>query len=351
MNAKTVLLTGLMAAGAMPTFAASAGVAETAPVGQQSNVTFTLYSPLSRSAEIVRRLLSPLAAASVMQASMRPGKRLREQGIDLSREHFAVYVPPHAPSSGYSLLVFVPPWDDAMVPTQWTSTLERHGMIFVSAAHSGNAANVIDRREPLALLAAENIMSRYSVDPQRVYVGGFSGGARVAERLAVGYPDLFHGVLLDAGSDPLGSAQFPLPPAQLFRQFQEYTRVIYATGEHDEYHLALDAQSRQSMQDWCVFDVVTATIAFKSHDLPDAPSFDRLLDALVNPRPSDANKLAECRARIDKDLNARLDEVQGLIRSGKLDRAQHTLDKIDARFGGLAAPRSVDLASVWMQIP
>jgi poly(3-hydroxybutyrate) depolymerase len=52
----------------------------------------------------------------------------------------------------------------------------------------------------LALIAAQNAMAQYSVDPQQVYIGGFSGGSRVALRLALGYPDVFHGALLNAGS-------------------------------------------------------------------------------------------------------------------------------------------------------
>jgi len=36
-----------------------------------------------------------------------------------------------------------------------------------------------------------NIMQQYPVDPQRVYVAGFSGGSRVALRLVLGYPTCF----------------------------------------------------------------------------------------------------------------------------------------------------------------
>ena len=42
------------------------------------------------------------------------------------------------------------------------------------------------RREPLALLAALNILADYPIDPEQVYIGGFSGGSRIARRLASG---------------------------------------------------------------------------------------------------------------------------------------------------------------------
>jgi hypothetical protein len=50
--------------------------------------------------------------------------------------------------------------------------LDQFGMIFVSAARSGNDEDIISRREPLALIAAQNAMARYAIDPDKVFVGG-----------------------------------------------------------------------------------------------------------------------------------------------------------------------------------
>jgi dienelactone hydrolase len=313
-------------------------------LGLQSNVVFTDYASLSSSADLVRRLLSPLNAVSVSQEASRRGKDLREQPIDLVDEKFAVYVPSHAPLHGYSLLVFVPPWPDARVPSQWISTMDRHGMIFVSAAKSGNEASVLDRREPLALLAALNVMRHYPVDPQQVYIGGFSGGSRVALRIALGYPDVFHGALLNAGSDTIGSAQVPLPPAELLLQFQESTRLVYVTGEHDDLRLEEDVRSRQAMHESCVFDLVTGAMPSKGHELVDPEALNRSLDALLSRGQPDAKRLADCRARIGREMTAQLEHVEKLFASAKPIDARRLLEKIDARYGGLAAPRSIELA-------
>jgi hypothetical protein len=322
---------------------AYADAAQGGPAASNKNAVLTDYSPLSRSPEIVRRMLTPWDALRVMQESAREGKGLREQAIDLPNERFAFYVPAHAPRQAYSLLVFVPPWDTATVPPEWISTLDSHEMIFVSAANSGNGANVLDRREPLALLALQNIVNRYPVDPQRVYIGGFSGGSRVALRLALGYPDVFHGALLMAGSDPIGSAQLPLPVEQLFRQFQESVRMAYATGERDEFHLHEDLLSQQSLREWCVFDPATVSIPWRGHELPDSSDFARALDALLKDPKPDARKLAECRSHIDRELNSELSQVEEAAAGGRVDRARRLLEKIDARYGGLAAPRSIEL--------
>ncbi|HEY2276505.1 MAG TPA: PHB depolymerase family esterase [Steroidobacteraceae bacterium] len=201
-----------------PGAAADTGdVPATPALGLQTQHQFDAYSPLSASAEIVRRLLSPLAAAEVQRSLASSSERLSEQSIDLETERFVLYVPAHAPADGYALLAFVPPWDEAQLPHGWAPVLDRYGVIFVSAAHSGNSADVIGRREPLALLAAWNVMQRYRVDPQRVYVGGFSGGSRVALRLGLAYPDLFRGALLNAGSDPLDAGPPSPPPVSCSR--------------------------------------------------------------------------------------------------------------------------------------
>ena len=314
------------------------------PVGPQNNVVFTNYSSLSSAAEIVRRMISPLEARRVFQAAGRSGKNLEGQPLDLAKERFSLYVPRQAPPQGYALLVYVSPYDDAKIPIDWISVLDRHGMIFVTAARSGNAANVFDRREPLALLGAVNVLSRYAIDAQRIYVAGFSGGSRVAEHLAIGYPELFRGGLLLAGSDPAGDAHLPLPSPDIFARFQEAGRLIYASGSRDAYHLAEDGVSRKSMQAWCMFDVAGNTVPALGHELPGGATFDRLLGQLDAPKAPDPARLGECRAQVQASLDAALRAVQDLARAGRLDKARDALGKLDAHFGGLAAPRSVELA-------
>jgi pimeloyl-ACP methyl ester carboxylesterase len=324
----------------------SSANAQTATAGLRNDVVFTEYSELSTITELVRRLFSPLNAVRMNQEAARTGKTLRGQPINLVNERFSIYVPAHPNPSPhrYSLLVFVPPWSKAEVPSQWVPALDRHDMILVTPANSGNDANTVDRREPLALLAAQNVMAQYSVDPQQIYIGGFSGGSRVALRLALGYPDVFHGALLNAGSDPIGNADVPLPPAELFRRFQDSMRLVYVTGERDDAHLIDDMHSRRSLEKWCVFDVVTVSEPRKEHEPADPSAFSRSLDALLKRTQTHSNRLADCRARIDEELSAQLKQVEDSFARGETGVARQQLDKIDARYGGLAAPRSVELA-------
>ena len=312
-------------------------------VGPRRDVVFTDYTPLSGSAELVRRMLSPLAALEVQRALTRSGKALTEQSVDLSKERFTLYVPAQAPPHGYGLLAFVSPDQDAPLPPGWAAVLDRYGVIFVSAARSGNDEDVLGRREPLALLAAENVMRRYTVDPERVYVGGFSGGSRIAMRLALGYPDLFRGALLNAGSDPIGDGPPAPPPRELFEQFQASTRLVYFTGEHDPIRLQMDAVSLQSMRAWCVFGVHAQVDNWVLHEQANAAALSRALDALLKPARADPDRLATCRSGVEAELAAKLRQVESLIAAGRRDEARELLFKLDGHFGGLAAPRSVEL--------
>ena len=338
----------LLAAWALPWLAVADGAGAPAS-GLQRGVVFTEYSPLARSGELLRRLLSPLNALRVRRELAQSKQGLREQPLDLTRQKFALYVPDApAPARGYALLVFVPPWPQAVVPPRWMATLERRRTIFVSAAHSGNDADVMDRRIPLALLAERNIARRYRVDPQRIYIGGFSGGSRVALRIALDFPDVFRGALLDAGSDPIGNAQIPLPTQERFHRFQGSTRLVYLTGGRDDAHLRQDVRSRQSMRDWCVFDLADEGVSmpWTGHQLAGPAAFERALVALGKPARPDSAALAACRRRIDRELAALEQRIGDLLGNGRFDAARTVLTRIDVRFGGLAAPQSVK----WQQV-
>jgi hypothetical protein len=307
------------------------------------DVVFADYSERSSSAELARRMLSPLAALQLQRQAARTGSQMLGQSIDLAREKFIVYVPSPRPARGYALLVFVPPWEDARLPSGWTAVLDRYGVIFVSAARSGNDQSVFDRRDPLALLAAHNAAQRYPVDPARVYIAGFSGGARVALRLALAYPDVFRGAMLNAGSDPIGDSQIPIPPRDLFLQFQS-TRLVYVTGEGDTSALSGDVASMHSMKKWCVFDVQSHVVRSGGHEVADSMALAWALSVLSHAARSDPHQLSACRLAIEEELNIKMQELDSLVAAGRDDAAQKLLLKIDGRFGGLAAPRSIELS-------
>jgi dienelactone hydrolase len=319
----------------MPALSGSAQETADSVTGLQRNVVFSDYFPLSGTAELTHRTLSPLVNMEIARATRNAA--LRPQAIDLTQERFSVYVPAQRPSRGYALMVFIPPWQDAHVPEGWAMVLEHHGMIFVSAAKSGNEEKVLDRRIPLALLGAYNVMHKYPIDPERVYIGGFSGGSRVALRTALAYPDLFRGALLNAGSDPIGDGEELLPPDDLFAKFQN-SRLVYVTGSEDTWNLQHDMASRDSMKAWCVFGTAIETMYRVGHEYAAPYSVDHAITTL-DQRPSvDQGKLTACRTRIAKELAADLLHIAELLDRDKAHDAWRSLIKADVRYGGLAAP-------------
>ena len=305
-----------------------------APSGRQDDVVFTRTTPLADLAEIERRTRPPVYASKTAAYG---------QAVDISKERFVVYVPAHKPTEGFALFVFVPPWDEARVPPQWLSVLDEKGVIFASAEHSGNNADVRTRREPLALIAAANLIQQYGVDPSRVFVGGFSGGGQVAMRLALAYPDLFRGAFMNSGSEPVGSMQVPVPPAELFKKFQEDSKLFYVVGDRDSTRPSIQNTSVQSALDWCVSHVDHRVVMNMGHDVAGASAFESGLSFLLGPVESSPGDLASCRAGLISRRDAEMKIVRDAVAKGDHAAARRALDNLDSEFGGLAAPESLDL--------
>jgi predicted esterase len=303
-----------------------------------NDVVFDRYSTLSSNDELLRRMMTPLTQKHGREMLLSTHQKLRDQAIDLSKEKFTVYVPAgDPPKEGYGLLVFVAPWEVPTKPNFWRPALDKHQFLFVSATGSGNEMKVYDRRMPLALLAYENMRARYPVNPQRVYIGGLSGGSRVAEMTALGYPDVFRGALLNAGADPIGGNDgIHLPRRELFDLFQRM-RIVFITGEHDEQNVHDDLVARVSMRDRCVFNVEVRVAPRLGHEPLSPEAFAHALDDLEKPADLDEQKLAECNRKLYGELQKRLDAVRAAIDDGDRKRARDLLSAIDTEYSGLAA--------------
>jgi len=330
---------------ALAAFAAPIGAAA-APAGTiLRDVVAAGDTPYAENTELLRRMASPLTRLAEERTLASSGAALAHQPLEAASERFLIYQPAaQPPPHGFALLVFVPPWQDARLPPGWAMVLERLGVVFITAARSGNDENPMGRRVPLALLAAAEARRRFPIDPERVYVGGFSGGSRIALRIALAYPDVFRGTILDAGSDPIGTREVPLPPQDLFALFQSQTRLVYITGERDPDHLADDAMSIRSLHQWCVANVDEEVQPHVQHEVALPGALSQALGSLAARGDADPEKLARCRSALATDLDARLREVEDLTAKDATHVATERLRQIDERFGGLAAPRSVELA-------
>lgn len=122
--------------------------------------------------------------------------------LEPRRERFYVHVPQgYTERADYGLVVYIHPGDQITEePQGWAALLDARKLLFIAPQNAGNEQDVA-RRLGLAVLSATAMMHRYRIDPARVYVAGWSGGARMAGLVAFFQPDLFHGTIQSCGAD------------------------------------------------------------------------------------------------------------------------------------------------------
>ena len=153
---------------------------------------------------------------------------------------------------------------------------------------------------------------RFAIDPQRTWVGGFSGGARAALAAALAFPEVFAGALLDAGSDPIGQSPNALPAAALLTRFQA-SRIVYLSGSEDTVNIEMDAASLRSLRRHCAFRVRERILPWAGHAIADGRGLSEGLAALSTPPAVDPLALARCRADLQHSLDAALDRAEAML--------------------------------------
>ena len=114
---------------------------------------------------------------------------------DVTKEKFRLVVPKsYKPAAQWGLFVYINADDSATLPAGYEAVLEKRKLLAVAPYKAGNGRPIFDRFR-LAVDAAFNLEKRFSIDPARIYVSGFSGGGRVASMLSVAYADLFAGAI------------------------------------------------------------------------------------------------------------------------------------------------------------
>ena len=308
------------------------------------NVVLDELSPLASASELTARLLTPITQDRIVRFRQAVGFSFEDQTIEAGKEPFELFVPEPGPDGKYGLMVFIWPADDIQVPGDWWKVFRDRHMIYVASRRSGNAENIFNRRVPLALHGYEYVRSKYNVDPERIYIGGFSGGSRTAQRVAMAYPDVFRGVFMVGGSDALGGESgFTLPSEPLSRLLQNRTRFVFSTGGEDLPNRAKDARTRKNLEALCMQGVRLVPQNGVEHWVPNGRGFIRVLNELERAIPQNADAAA-CDENLRKVINDGLASVKQKIADGDLKTAGELLGQLDAQYGGLAAPSSVVLA-------
>jgi len=298
-------------------------------------------SPRVDGSEFARRLLSPLEADDVARFVAAGQRRLAPETFVPGADSVDLYVPAAAPAAGYGLLVFVPPTDVFPVPRDWLPVLAKRGLVLAVLRGAGNEADVIARRIPLALHAQAQAAAGWRIDASRTYVGGFSGGARLAQRIALAWPDVFAGSLQFAGSVVVGENRLPPPPADLAARARAGSRFVLVSGTLDGVNRRNDGLAAERLRELCFAGVRTYVPPRLDHWVPDGRGLSRALDLLEAPvEPDDT-----CTQALDDAIGRALDGIEARLDAGDAEGARAELVALDDRLGGLATPRSLALAA------
>lgn len=194
---------------------------------------------------LVMFCLQPMVALSADESSgprtgyfrttITPSELLGEQGARTLAQVFApdeelkwqLDVPVnYDPANPPGAIVFVNRGNWGGGKKVWSKVLSDRNLIWIGAIDAGDTAPMNERM--LMAILAPTVLSRYyAVDPARIYVAGFSGGAHVAGILATSKPALFKGGLFLSGAVFWEDKM----PAQI--DLVRQNRYVFVAGQND----------------------------------------------------------------------------------------------------------------------
>jgi pimeloyl-ACP methyl ester carboxylesterase len=146
---------------------------------------------------------------------------------DSAAQRYQLFVPPNLnPRKPAPLVLFISPVDQPVGWEQWRSVCEKSGVVFACPLAAGNDCPT-PRRVRIVLDVLDNIRRRQTIDPDRTYLAGFSGGARIACAVAFALPEYFGGVVPICGSERLRSESW------LRQRVVDRLSVALVTGDDD----------------------------------------------------------------------------------------------------------------------
>jgi poly(3-hydroxybutyrate) depolymerase len=116
---------------------------------------------------------------------------------------YQLYVPPdYDGTKPFGLFVWISASQSGGLPREdWKKVLDDHHFIYIGPDKVGNETDPIWRHW-MALESVRNARERFpNIDTNRIYVGGVSGGGRMASHVAIVNPDTFTGGFYIVGCD------------------------------------------------------------------------------------------------------------------------------------------------------
>lgn len=176
------------------------------------------------------------------------------------------------------LLVYISPSDSGAIPRPWRRLLESHNLIWIAANASGNSRPVV-QRVAYAVMAVPLLEERYDIDSERIYLAGFSGGARVAGLTVAAYPGLFDGAVYIGGAEMWESDR---PPPDMARMAEN--RFVFLVGSEDG-NRAVARQVHSAYAAAGIEQLEMIVVRRMGHVLPDARKVHEALRFLAAGEP------------------------------------------------------------------
>lgn len=199
----------------------------------------------------------------------------------------------------FGVLMFVNPSADGGVPRGYVPLLAKHHLIGVGAKASGNAQDTAIR-QGLAVYAVDVVRERYSVDPDRVYIAGMSGGGRLTSHAVLMNSDVFTGGVCLCGADGYAKLGVPGKPGWTFGGFwprpdpvklgraKQSSRIVFVEGSNDFNRSQAQAVYATYKTQFRYVDYVEQQGL--GHGVPSAETFEKGLKFLDAPLAAEASR-------------------------------------------------------------
>ena len=208
---------------------------------------------------------------------------------DVEKETFEILVPKNYNKSvPHGLLIWISPGGDAKISKEWEAVLAEKKIIFIGAKNSGNPRNLFDRAR-MAIDANVNMRNLYNIDGRRVYVSGFSGGARVASMIGVCYAEMFSGTACFMGVNFYQDILCPdnmvyrmnyVPDEDVLAIAKKACRYALITAEKDPNHANTMGMFENGFKKEGFAAVQAFDVPAIGHTPPSAEWFRKVLDFL-----------------------------------------------------------------------
>jgi poly(3-hydroxybutyrate) depolymerase len=186
---------------------------------------------------------------------------------DSTHQKYELFVPPnYKPTQPAPLILFISPSKQPTGLAQWKSVCEEQGLIFASPFEAGNDCDT-RQRVRIVLDVLDDVRRRYAIDSDRTYIGGFSGGGRIACAIAFSLPEYFGGVV------PVCAAGDLREETWLKHRAQARLSVAHLTGETDFNRGEIERFRGPMLADVGVRSKIW-TIDGMGHSIPGAKSLD-----------------------------------------------------------------------------